>query len=220
MDKSPLTALQRWLIALTLDAVAVVVSYQWLDRPIATFSHGLQLAPKQAVFEPLTHIPDPLMPAAAVIFVLMGLLALSGRTLSRLESTVVVCSLSLPMAETIKDQLKFVFGRYWPETWVQHNPSFIGDGSYGFNWFHSGPWYQSFPSGHTTLTCAVASVLWIAYPRLRPLWALGVAAVVIGLLGADFHFLSDIIAGGFVGVSTGWMATVLYNKVALKPLGG
>ena len=61
------------------------------------------------------------------------------------------------------------------------------------------------------LTCAVASVLWIAYPKLRALWALVVLAVAVGLIGANYHFLGDIIAGGFVGVSTGWMLMAMWK---------
>ena len=53
---------------------------------------------------------------------------------------------------------------------------------------------------------------WICYPRFRALYAIIVAAVAIGLIGADFHFLSDIIAGAFVGSSTGWVAVVLWRS--------
>jgi hypothetical protein len=31
---------------------------------------------------------------------------------------------------------------------------------YGFNFFHGGHGYASFPSGHTAVTCAVVTVLW------------------------------------------------------------
>ena len=37
------------------------------------------------------------------------------------------------------------------------------------------------------------------------------AVVGIGLIGADYHFLSDIIAGGFLGWLTGWTAVQLWN---------
>jgi membrane-associated phospholipid phosphatase len=55
------------------------------------------------------------------------------------------------------------------------------------------------------------TVLWICYPRWRPLYALVVAAVVVGLIGADFHFLSDIVAGAFLGASTGWIAVLMWQ---------
>ena len=37
------------------------------------------------------------------------------------------------------------------------------------------------------------------------------AAVAIGLVGANFHFLSDVIAGGFLGISAGWLAVALWE---------
>ena len=35
---------------------------------------------------------------------------------------------------------------------------------------------------------------------------------VVGLVGADFHFLGDVIAGAFLGVSTGWLTVVLWER--------
>ena len=63
------------------------------------------------------------------------------------------------------------------------------------------------------------SVFWICCPRLRPICALVVTAVAVGLLGADFHFLSDIIAGGFLGASIGWITVLLWTSArpALAP---
>ena len=46
---------------------------------------------------------------------------------------------------------------------------------------------------------------------MRMLCAFAVLAVTAGLIGADYHFLSDTIAGGFVGISTGWMATTAWK---------
>jgi len=212
-----MSAIKRWHLALLLVALAVAISYLALDRPVALFVHGLFASRRHTLFEPLTHIPDPLMPAAAIAFVGLGLYALAGRALSRLQTTIIICGLSLTMAQVIKNQLKFVFGRTWPETWVENNPSFIHDHVYGFNWFHGGAGYESFPSGHMTMTCALISVLWICYPRFKPIYALAVLAVAVGLIGADFHFLSDVIAGCFVGASTGWMAVTLLGRLADEP---
>jgi membrane-associated phospholipid phosphatase len=202
-----MTAIQRWFSSLAATAVAVVIAYLWLDRVIALFAQGRLV--QHDTYAQLTHIPDPFMPLAIVIFVSVGLLALSGRPLAKIPATALLCSVSVIVAEATKNQLKFVFGRTWPDTWIQNNPSFIHDGVYGFNPFHGGPGYMSFPSGHLSQTCAVISVLWIIYPKWRALYALVVLAVVVGLVGANYHFLSDIIAGAFVGISTGWMVTAL-----------
>ena len=62
-----------------------------------------------------------------------------------------------------------------------------------------------------TAVCAVMSVLWICYPRFRLIYAGAIAAAAVGLVGADFHFLGDVIAGGFLGVATGWLTVVLWE---------
>ena len=204
---------QRWLTALLLVILAVGVAYQWLDRPLALFFH--QDLPHHArnVFAPLAHIPDPLIPAAVIVFVGLGLWALAGRPLPPLPATVVICSLSVTMTQAFKNLLKLVFGRTWPETWIDNNPSFIRDGAYGFHWFHGGGGYESFPSGHMAAACAVLAVLWIRHPRLKPLYLLAGLVVAAGLVGANFHFLSDVIAGGFVGLTTGWITAVLFDRL-------
>ncbi len=81
-----------------------------------------------------------------------------------------------------------MFGRTWPETWIDNNPSFIRDGAYGFHWFHGGGGYKSFPSGHMAATCAVLAVLWICYPRFKPLYLLAGLAVAAGLDRRQFPF--------------------------------
>jgi len=159
-----------------------------------------------------------------LIFIVLGLRALTGRPLSRPEAVVLLCALSLVISSAIKNQLKIVFGRTWPETWVRDNPSLIRDGVYGFHPFHGGAGYESFPSGHTTAVLAVMSVLWICYPKFRVLYGIVIFAIVIGLIGADFHFLSDCIAGAFLGASTGWIVVVLWEAgghraVSQSPVG-
>jgi len=204
-----MTAIRKWLSGLAATAIGVGIAYTWLDRPLSLYANSR--LPQHATFETLTHIPDPFIPLALVIFVGIGLYVLAGGQLTKVHATAWLCSVSVIVAEGTKVQLKYFFGRTWPDTWVNGNPSFIHDGAYGFNLLHGGPGYASFPSGHMSLTAAVVSVLWIAYPKGRLLYVAIVLAVAIGLIGANYHFLSDIIAGSFVGTSTGWMMTALWR---------
>jgi membrane-associated phospholipid phosphatase len=201
-------ALRNWSLGFLGTVIAVAVSYVWLDRPIAYLAHdelqGFHL------FQKLTLIPEALTPLAVVAFVALGLRGLSGRKLSRFQSVMLLSGLSLAVAVVVKDQLKFAFGRPWPETWSHNNLSFIHDNAYGFHPFHGGS-YASFPSGHMAMTCTVMTVLWICYPGFRPIYAACMAAVAIGLVGANFHFLSDVIAGGFLGISAGWIGVAMWE---------
>ncbi len=36
---------------------------------------------------------------------------------------------SMILADQFRESLSYVFGRYWPETWIDNNPSFIQDGA-------------------------------------------------------------------------------------------
>jgi membrane-associated phospholipid phosphatase len=198
-----------WLIALALTAAFCAVSYQWFDRPIAFFMHRELGQP--FFLSQLPRISEWLVGAASVVFVLLGLRGLTGRPLSRLEAVILLCGLSIIVSAALKNELKFVFGRTWPETWVANNPSLIRDGVYGFFFFHGGRGYEAFPSGHTAAVCSAMSVLWLCYPRWRALYAVVVGLVVVGLVGSDFHFLGDIVAGGFVGATTGWLAVLMWQ---------
>jgi len=210
-----MNAIQKWGTWLVVTVSAVTVSYFWLDRPIALFVHrSLQ---GFNAFVLLTYIPNVVTPAILIAFVAVGLSGLSSRSMGRLPTVGVLAAASLSVAEVIKDNLKYAFGRTWPETWTGNNPSFINNGVYGFNPFHGGQGYAAFPSGHTAAICAVMSVLWICYPRFRSVYALCIAAVAIGLVGADFHFLSDVIAGGFLGIMTGWLTVVLW-EIGARPV--
>jgi membrane-associated phospholipid phosphatase len=200
----------KWALSFVIMIVAVALSYVWLDRPIAVYVHAEFHGVKALPW--LTFIPECLAVIAVAIFIVMGWRVAVGRHLSKVESVFLVCGVSLTVAVAIKDQLKFAFGRTWPETWINNNPSLIRNNVYGFNPFHGGAGYSSFPSGHTTAICAVMSVLWICYPKFRAIYGLLIAAVAIALIGADYHFLSDVIAGGFLGVSTGWMTVSFWER--------
>ena len=209
-----MTRSQTLLLVCSLTVAAIVVSYLWIDQPVAFLVHK-EITTK-TLFVELTYIPEPLPLLAPIAFFALGLWAVLGKPRSKLHRVLLTCSISFIVADAAKNQLKYDFGRTWPETWVNNNPSLISNGAYGFNFFHGGPGYASFPSGHMTAMCAVASVLWIYYPKFRALYALVVAAVAIGLLGADYHFLSDIIAGSFLGSVTGWLAVTLQEQAASK----
>jgi len=187
-------------LGVLLSAVVLVgLAVAFVDRPASTWAHATLHG--IAVFPMLTHLADPTLPVAAVVLAAAGFVVLRGWSPPPWFQTLVACSLATVIAFVIKDQLKFVCGRLWPETWTNGNPSWIGNGAYGFFPFHGGEGWESFPSGHTTRITAFMAVLWLRVPRLRWLWSLVVLLVAAGLFGADFHFVGDIIAGACLGAA-------------------
>ncbi len=183
-----------WAVA---ACAATALSIGFVDRPAATWSH--EAFHGAEIFRALTHIVDPVLPLAALGFLVMGFAALTGWRPGPLAYSLFCACMAVLIAVAIKDQAKFAFGRLWPETWVNDNPSWIGGGSYGFFPFHGGTGWSSFPSGHMTVITAPMAVMWRRYPAWRWLAALPVALVALGLYGADFHFVADMIAGTLLG---------------------
>ncbi len=190
-----------WGAAFIVCVILVALSVAFLDRPISRFSHDH--IGRSPLFYNLQYPPDVLTPLAAVLVAGLGLAWMFGVPPSRAGRTAFAASVALMVAVGLKEQLKYVFGRTWPETFVNNNPSFIQDGVYGFFFFHGGAGYASFPSGHMTVSTTVAMVIACAYPRLRPLCLLLPVLVAIGLVGMDYHFLGDMIAGSFLGAGVG-----------------
>jgi membrane-associated phospholipid phosphatase len=120
-----------------------------------------------------------------------------------------LCGFSVLGADAVKNQLKYVFGRTWPDSWDPQITSFIRDNVYGFNFFTHGRSFESFPSGHAAVAASIMSVLWLLYPRLRIVWVLCLVTADMGLVLLNLHFLSDVIAGTFVGISSGIFTVAL-----------
>src|ERR1035437_9027490 len=99
-------ALRGWLLAFVLVTLAVVISFYWLDRPIALFVHNQLPRNSRVLLEPVTYIPNPLIWVATITFLALGVRGLSGRPLSKMQTAILLCSVSLIVAETIKGELK------------------------------------------------------------------------------------------------------------------
>lgn len=199
-----------YLLSLAAFSLIIVLAYGFIDRPLAFWAH--EHLSRYEIFDRMTLLTGWFPSIAVAVIIALGLWSLTGRALPTPAEAVLLSSLSLIVARASKDQLKVVFGRTWPETWTNNNPSLIRDGAFGFNPFHGGLGFESFPSGHTTGICAVVTVLWLYYPKYLALYALPIAVVSVGLIGANYHFLSDIVAGCFVGASIAVFCVSLYRN--------
>jgi membrane-associated phospholipid phosphatase len=189
---------------------AIVPAYVFLDRPLASFAFG-NFHESRGPFVAITHVLDWMEAAAAATLLWTGWMVARGRAFGARGLIALRTTLALFLAIAAKELAKLAFGRTWPETWTCGNPSFIRDGAFGFTPFHGGAGWSSFPSGHETLVGAVAGCLWVLTPRLRPFCVVAVLAMAIGLLGADYHWLSDVLAGGLLG----WLIGVFAAKLEL-----
>ncbi len=185
--------------AAAIGLSTIAASILLLDKPLSTAMHALH-RPAWCVW--LTWVADVPLPGSVLALAGAGLAWLCGWRPGTAGRVLLAACLATLMADAAKDVLKQGFGRLWPETWVQGNPSWITNHRFGFAPFHGGPGWASFPSGHTTVITAPCAVAWRhSATAFRPVLAALPALVATGLLGADFHFLGDCIAGALLGVA-------------------
>jgi membrane-associated phospholipid phosphatase len=186
----------KWLLSLLICTLAVAVAFAYVDVPTARRVYG--------IFGSVEGVAKGF--ASAVLLSLEAAVALAlvitritrGRLSPFREATVLACLTSI-CAYAINDStLKLLFG--------VPNPAAVLHGAlHAFN-FLNGSSNDSFPSGHMVLAASFAGVFMRLYrASIWPLSALLFIAGVVLILG-DWHFVSDVIAGSYLGVSAGILA--------------
>jgi membrane-associated phospholipid phosphatase len=192
--------LRRTLIIVTLCTPAVLVCYFWIDRPVAYFVYRHHINTIQ-VFRWLTYPPPEVQNWSALMLTILVVRRAWGPFV-RWQKVLLVACLSLIVADDFRISLGDVFGRYWPETWTHGNPSLIGTGTYGFHPFQRGDDIGSFPSGHACRILGFGAVWMIAMPSSRAIQVVTVIfciPMLVSLVAMNYHFVSDVIAGGVLG---------------------
>ncbi len=98
---------------------------------------------------------------------------------------------TLLISEIVVGILKVLIGRPRPqilESGVSHVGPSMEEG------------YDSFPSGHSVSAFTMAVVLSFVFPRWRLWWYMTAVLVAFSRVYMDIHFVSDVLAGGIVGV--------------------
>jgi len=193
------TLLRSAVIALTICVPLVVLCYFYVDRPVAFYvaKHHVAKTPELKL---LTE-PPPLVQGWSPLVAAVVVAAWAWITPRHWQRALLVACLTLIVADQFRQSLGDVCGRYWPETWHDDNPSLIGTGAYGFHPFQLGDDVGSFPSGHATRIAAFLGVFWIAFPgrTTRTVCLLVGLPLAVSLIAMNYHFVSDVIAGAFLG---------------------
>ena len=185
-----------WFLSLLICTLAVALAFVYLDVPIAHRVYGL-LGSAESLGKGLASAVL-LSIEAAVALVLVFIRIMRGH-LSRFgEATALACLTSI-CAYAVNDSiLKLFFGVPSPAA-VLHGTRHAFD-------LLTGSSNSSFPSGHMVLVGAFAGVFMRLFRiSVLPLSLLLLIAAVL-LIAGDWHFVSDVIAGTFLGVSAGLLA--------------
>lgn len=192
--------LRIWSASLVACAALAAFSFVELDVPVAhrVWRFGHHLSSLSTTFGATVILT---LEAAVVLGLILARL-LRGH-ISRFSETLAVACLASICAYGINDQvLKPMFG--------VKTPTDVMTGARHAFHFAMGFTYSSFPSGHMVLAGAFAGVFMRLYrTSVRPLSGLLLIAAAL-LVAGDWHFISDVIAGAFLGVSAGMLAGELW----------
>lgn len=188
--------LKIWVLSFAACVAAAALCFKKVDVPVAlhVWGAGRHFGAVNAAFGATV-----ILTLESVVVLVLVLARLTRGHLSRLGETLGVACLASICAYGVNDQvLKPFFG-------VSTPLEVVHGARHGFN-FAMGTAGASFPSGHMVLAGAFAGAFMRLYPvstrLLSGLLLLAAALLVVG----DWHFVSDVIMGTFIGVSAGALA--------------
>ena len=116
-----------WLASFLAIALFTPISVLWLDRPIALIH---DMFGSRQIAGDLGRSPILSISLVSDSFFYCGLSAIMGRKFSKFETVILLCDISVLAVYAAKDELKFLFGRTWPESWGPNVTSLIRDNAY------------------------------------------------------------------------------------------
>ena len=191
--------LAKWFAAFAICTALVAASMAWLDRPVADYVQAnISLSlPGRITFHTLGALSIVIV-ALLALQLWAGARAIGGRPLPQWMDTPLACAWSAVWALSLITVLKHIVGRAQVQTYIHRH-------AYDFHWLHGSADYEAFPSGTTCVAAAVLIVIGLRAPRLRVACGIALMLTAVGIVITNGHWVSDTIAGAFVGATIGWM---------------
>lgn len=198
--KTPRFPYPMWLLSLLICSLAMAVAFVYFDVPIARRVYGILTSAESLATGFASAVLIGVEAAVALTLIIIRITR--GHLSPFREATVLACLTSICVYAINDSTLKFFFG--------VTNPAAVLHGTqHAFNLL-SGSSNSSFPSGHMVLAGAFAGVFMRRYrTSILPFSVLLLIAAVL-LIAGDWHFVSDVIAGTFIGVSAGLLASEVW----------
>jgi membrane-associated phospholipid phosphatase len=198
---------KKFVPGTVITLVLMILSMLFLDQPVALYVYHSD--PIRTVIHTLlttltgstnsnNEIPDFLTPMTLVITIVSWAgywIRVHRGHFDRHTYFFKMVGTTVPFAFLAKSITKFVFGRIDTRVWVIDPTQ-----SRNFHWFDGVGSYHGFPSGHMAVLTPLLIALWHLYPRLKPLWGAALGGMAIALVLTDYHFVSDVIAGTYLGL--------------------
>lgn len=188
--------------------LAVAAGIFFLDDTVAfAIDRILDSSPLRGRYA--SDIPDLLLPFVLVLS--PSLLAVRYLRIGRgrrdeISEFCLLGAAVLPFSFLAKTAFKLLFGRIETRVWLK------APVPPGLQWFRPGEGHEGFPSGHMTVFVSLAAACWIFFPRLRKVLLSFLLLLGAALIGTNYHFVSDVIAGAYLGLAVAAATAILLEK--------
>ena len=187
--------LKKFIASIPLAILLIMCCYHFFDVKIALFVKRVLMSGEQSsLFS--ADIPD-FLPLFVCIITALALVLYFHDKRKGIDDIrtafFLLVGTSLPMTFLIKSILKFVFGGITTRFWL------VSPVAREFHWFHGVDHYSGFPSGHMAVFTAILLDSWKYYPRYRSVYGGLLLLLAMALISTNYHFLSDIVAGAYLG---------------------
>lgn len=198
------------IILVLIVLVATLFSIKFLDARVAIIVMRL-IRSVHSINKMTQSIPDilPYLVAGGSIILWIFYIYRSRRKVFDEETMFLrLAAIVLPASYLVKTFTKIIFGRTGPRDWLlNHQPL-------KFRWFEI--WSSSFPSGHMIVFVAFGTAVLFYFPRYRKLVLSLLILLALALILTDYHFLSDVIAGAYIGYMTTYCIHFVMRNSELK----
>ena len=202
--------IKKYIVLNIAVIITIIVSIKFLDARIAlAVMHLLQSI--EFLNKTTRHIPDLLEHFVVTATLLMWVIYFYRSKKSKYdltEQSLRLAATVLPVSYIFKTLFKFIFGRTDPRSWLIHHRQL------SFHWFSI--WSSSFPSGHMFVFTSLGTALMLYYPKYRSLIFMFLILLGAALIGTDYHFLSDVIAGAYLGAATTYFVKYIFDRLAIN----
>lgn len=193
----------RYIIpSFLVTVVLVVISYYYLDRPIAAYCHTLNQRITD-IFQWITMLG--LSTGYLICSFILFLLFRFYKRRQDFAKRSLFLFLSIALSGIIAIIVKNILARFRPKMFFDEN-------LFGFDFFRIGYEYNSFPSGHAVTVFALATALSLIFSKYR-FWFFCYALMVsISRVIINAHYFGDVIAGAYVGVLTVFLLSSFFPQ--------
>ncbi|MBM4330259.1 MAG: phosphatase PAP2 family protein [Deltaproteobacteria bacterium] len=170
--------------------ILVALSYLFIDIPLAVYCRNMDAGVRN-FFGVVTELGISTWYLIGSFALFLFFRFVSKQTINAQRA--LFFFVSIVISGILVNVVRFTAGRYRPEM-------LFSKGLYGFTFFEIEHALVSFPSGHTTTAFAIAMALSFFWRKYWPFFGLFALMVGVSRMIITAHYLSDVIAGAYVGI--------------------